>query len=253
MHTYSCWRLSRRASTFPSSPDRGGLAFSYLSFSCSCLLSWAGGRGGSNSQVSALRIPSKQDCKHRGCFPVNSQQGWCSSPGQTWTVTATCPRRTSEPAQSFTAGLSWTPLLILISPVDITSEWKESHSSCTNTDIYVLVCTHICPYTCAHMHTDTVHTYLLTCKNVCVHKHMHIHTQKCTCSHTHWQTLTLTCAVANAHTNADRHKYALRHRHMHMHMRKHSPSPHSENQDSTGQLSASVPLTTFSKSLKAQC
>ena len=51
----------------------------------------------------------------------------------------------------------------------------------------------------------------------------------------------------------DRHKYALRHRHMHMHMRKHSLSPHSENQDSTGQLSASVPLTTFSKSLEAHC
>ena len=28
---------------------------------------------------------------------------------------------------------------------------------------------------------------------------------------------------------------------MHMHMRKHSLSPHSENQDSTGQLSASAP------------
>ena len=116
-----------------------------------------------------------------------------------------------------------------------------SASSCTNRDIYVLICTHICPYTYARMHTDTMHTYLLTCKNVHVHKHMHIHTQKCTCSLTHWQTLTLTCAVANAHTNADRHKYALRHRHMHMHMRKHSLSPHSENQDSTGQLSASAP------------
>ena len=169
VHTYSCWRLSRRASTFPSSPDRGGLAFSHLSFFCSCLLSWAGGRGGSNSQVSALWIPSKHDCKHRGCFPVNSQQGWCSSPGQTWTVTATCPLRTSEPAQSFTAGLSWTPLLILISPVDITSEWKESHSH-VHTDARENMLT--------STHTGCTHVSIPRVTQVCAVTSMHVH--KCT-------------------------------------------------------------------------
>ena len=105
----------------------------------------------------------------------------------------------------------------------------------------MLACTHICPYTYAHMHTDTVHTYLLTCKNVCVHKHMHIHRNALVHSHTGRHSLSHVCLQMHTQMQTDRHKYALRHRHMHMHMRKHSPSPHSENQDSTGQLSASAP------------
>ena len=126
-------------------------------------------------------------------------------------------------------------------------------SSCTEIDM----CSSAHTDAHTHTHTRTLTPHTLTCSpaktpgytNPCTDTHrqalVHTHTGTHSLSHGHLQMRT--------QGQTHRHKCPLRHRQVHMHMRKHSLSPHSENQDSTRQLSASVPLTTPGKSLEAQC
>ena len=121
-------------------------------------------------------------------------------------------------------------------------------------------------YMCSSADTDArppTHTGTLT-----THTHLLAHLQKCACvqtyAHRHTEVHLVTHTRPGRHspsrvhlqmnvpTRAHRHKGTHRHRRMPGHTSKPSLRTHSQNQGSTGQLSASVPLTTLSKSLKAQ-